>query len=177
MRSRTILFLVVTALVVAALAIAQNQSAPEKSDPLFFVKIAADIAGNVQGQSLDAFIAIYISEQNWASGLKDSDLGPFVKIKAAKPGRSAAIFFTAEKDAAICVFYDGKSPFGVVAVKSPAGGTLQPADIATAYKDVTQDMLKKADQHWQFTEGSGVNADDGTPLPAFRITKGPTKIF
>lgn len=172
MKSRSVVSLLATVLVFSVLAIAQNPSIPEKTSPLFFIKIAADVAGNVQSQSLDRFLAIYVSDENWASGAKDSDLGPFLKLKEAKPGRSAAFFFTQAKDAAICVFFDGKSPFGVVAVKAPAGGPLQPAEIAAAYKDVTQGMLKRSDQAWQFTEGGGVNADDGTALPAFQIAKG-----
>lgn len=173
MKSRSVVSFLATAIVFSALVTAQNPSAPEKPGPLFFIRIAADVAVNVQPQRLDKFLAIYVSDENWASGAKDSDLSAFLKLKEYKPGRSAAFFFTQAKDAAICVFLDGKSPFGVVAVKAPAGGSLQPAEIAAAYKDVTQGMLKRSDQAWQFTEGGGVNADDGTALPAFQIAKRP----
>lgn len=152
-------------------AVAQSQSTPEKPDPLFFVKIAADIAGNVQHDSLDGYMGIYLSEQNWPDGIKDSDLGPFLALKdvAAKPGRSAAFFFSSNKDAGICVYFDGKSPFGVVAVKG-SGGSIQASDISSAYKAVSKEMLKKGDQEWHFNE-SEINADDGAALPAFQIAK------
>lgn len=159
-------------MLISACAFAQNQPAPEKADPLFFVKTAADIAGNVQQRSLEGFLGIYVSEQNWGDGLKDGDLGPFLKVKEveAKPGRSAAFFFTEAKDAAICVYFDGKSPFGVVAVKAGNGGSIQAGDIAAAYKAVSKDMLKKASQELQFN-GIEINSDDGAALPAFQITK------
>ena len=178
MKSRTVVYLLLTALVVAALATAQNQPAPEKPDPLFFVKIAVDVAGNVQHDSLDRFTGIYVSEQNWVDGTKDSDLGPFLKLKEAeaKPARSAAFLFSPEKDAAICVYFDGKSPFGVVAVKAGTTGSIQASDVAAAYKPFSKDMLKKGDQEWHFNEGP-VNTDDGVALPAFQVTKRPAKIL
>lgn len=170
MKLRTALSLILAGVLGSALALAQTVPGPDKADSLSFIKTAADIAGNVQQQSLDTFLAIYVSEQNWGSGVKDGDLGPFLKIKEAKPGRSAAFFFNEAKDAAICVYFDGKSPFGVVAVKSASGAAIQPSEISAAYKDVSKDMLKKGDQEWHFTQ-NGVTADDGTSLPAFQITK------
>lgn len=177
MKSRTAVSFILPVLF-AALTVAQNPPAPEKVDPLFFVKIAVDVAGNVQHNSIEGYLGIYVSEQNWGDGARDGDLGPFLKLKEAeaKPGRSAAFLFSPDKDAAICVYFNGKSPFGVVAVKAPAGRSLQPADIAAAYKDVTHDMLKKGDQEWHFNEGP-INTDDGVALPGFQIAKGPAKIL
>jgi hypothetical protein len=170
MKSRVVVSLILAGILIAALAAGQNQSGAEKTDPLFFVKMATDVAGNVQHDSLDSHLGIYVSEQNWAAGLKDSDLGPFLKLKEAKASRSAAFVFSSNKDAAICVFFDGKSPFGVVAVRAGAGGGIQASDISAAYKPITRDMLKKGAQEWHFAE-TEVNADDGTSLPAFAITK------
>jgi len=160
-----------TGVLLSALALAQTQAAPEKADPLSFMKIAAEVAGNVQQQSLEGFTGIYVDAQNWAAGAKDSDLGPFLKLKdvPAKPGRSAAFFFTAAKDAAICVYFDGKSPIGVAAVKA-SGGSIKADDISAAYKRVSKDMLKKGSQEYHFTEG-GINTDDGTSLPGFQVSK------
>lgn len=157
-------------------AVAQNQSTPEKADPLFFVKTAADVAGNVQKSSLDGYLGIYVSEQNWQAGLKDSDLGPFLKLKEAKAGRSAALLFSSAKDAAICVYFDGKAPFGVAAVKAGTGGSggggggIQASDIAAAYQAVSKEMLKKGEQEWHFN-ADDVNTDDGVTLPGFQIAK------
>jgi hypothetical protein len=172
MKSRVVVSAILAVMLVSAFAVAQNQPAPEKADPLFFVKTAADIDGNVQHESLAGYLGIYVSEQNWAAGLKDSDLGPFLKLKdaEAKPGRSVAFLYSTNKDAAICVYFDGKTPFGVVAVRAGAGGSIQAADIAAAYKSVSKDMLKKGDQEWHFEENP-VNTDDGVSLPGYQISK------
>src|SRR5579864_734372 len=171
MKFRTVTSLAVTALLVSALALAQTQLAPEKGDALSFVKTAANIAGNVQQQGLQNFVGIYVDDQNWAAAAKDGDLGPFFKLKEAspKPGRSGVCFFSMAKDTAICAYFDGKTPFGVVAVKAPNGGAIKADSIEPAYKPVTKDMLEKSDHEWQFTKLDGLNTDDGVALPAFQI--------
>lgn len=156
----------------AVLAAAQNQSDPNKAvekEPLYFLKIAADVAGNVQNQPLNGYLAIYLDQQNWAAGLKDGDLGPFLKVKEAKPGRSAACLFSAAKDAAICVYFDGDTPFGVAAVRAGGSGKIEASDIAAAYKAVSKEMLKKGAEELRFEPGD-VATDDGQPLPAFLIS-------
>jgi hypothetical protein len=153
----------------AVLAMAQNQPAAEKKPPLFFLKIAADVAGNVQSQSLNGLLAIYINDKDWKEALKDSDLGPFVKAQEAKPGRSAGCLFSSSKDTAICVYFDGDVPFGVAAVRVGPSGKIEASDISAAYKAVSKGMLKKGKEDLSFTEGM-VNTDDGSPLPAFQIT-------
>jgi hypothetical protein len=148
---------------------APEKAVAEKKDPLSFVKIAGDVPDNVQSQSLNGYLAIYIDEKDWSEGLKDSDLGPFLKVKEAKPGRSAACFFSSGKDAATCVYFDGDTPFGVAAVKAGASGQIQASDITAAYKSVTKEMLKKGNAELDFSP-SDINTDDGTPLPAFQVT-------
>jgi hypothetical protein len=168
MKSQVAVLLLLAAVLVPA--IAQNQSNAENADPLFFVKIATQIAGNVQEGSLAGRLGIYVSEKDWAEGLKDGDLGPFLKLKDAKPGRSAAFIFSLTKDAAVCVYFDGKSPFGVVAVRAGSGGGIQADDISAGYKPFSKDMLKKGDQEWHF-ESAPINTDAGASLPAFAIEK------
>lgn len=158
-------------------SVALAQLSPEKDDALPFVKTAADVAGNVQQQSLESFIAIYVEEQKWADAAKDGDLGPFLKLEKASPkaGRSAVCFFSGGKDAATCVYFDGNSPFGVTAVKAANGGAIQANDIAAAYKPVSKDMLKKGDHNWQFTKLPGLNTDQGVALTAYQIS-GPNPL-
>ena len=146
-------------------------STPEKKVPLAFVKIAADVARNVQPQSLIGYLAIYIDSKAWDSGLKDSDLGPFLKVKEAKPDRSAVCFFSDTKDAATCVYFDGDAAFGVTAVKAGASGKIEAGDVRNAYKPVSKDMLKKGEQELLFEPGDA-NTDDGYPLPAFQVATG-----
>ena len=161
--------LILAAMLVPAFAFSQIQPAPDSADPLYFVRIAADATANIQHDA-DGRLGIYVSEQNWAEGLKDGDLGPFLKIKDAKPGRSAACLFTLAKDSAVCVYFDGKSAFGVAAVKAGDGGSIKPEDISAAYKAITKDMLKKSDKELHFNPGD-VNTDDGVVLPAFIVAK------
>jgi hypothetical protein len=173
---------ILAVLLTATLAAAQNQPATakpgaekltsEKKDPLLFVKIAADVAGNVQQAPLNGFLGLYIDPQNWASGLKDSDLGPFLKVQEAKPGRSAACLFSNAKDVAICVYFDGNTPFGVTAVKAGASGKIEANDVSAAYKAISKEMLKKGEQEVRFEPGEAAT-DDGQPLPAFQLATKP----
>jgi hypothetical protein len=186
MKAQVVVRLLLSLFLIAAAASAQNQpgqagarkppasptpSTPEKKVPLVFVKIAADVARNVQPQSLIGYLAIYIDSKAWDSGLKDSDLGPFLKVKEAKPDRSAVCFFSDTKDAATCVYFDGDTAFGVTAVKAGASGKIEAADVANAYKPVSKDMLKKGEQELRFEPGDA-NTDDGYPLPAFQVATG-----
>lgn len=161
--------LILAAMLIPALAFSQTQPAPDNADPLSFVKTATDIASNVQSDSLAGRLAIYISDKNWAEGLKDGDLGPFLKVKEAKAGRSAACIFNDEKNAVICVYFDGKDPFGVVSAKAGDGG-FKPAEISAAFKPVSKDMLEKGGQDLKFNSAD-VNTDDGVTLPGFLIVK------
>jgi hypothetical protein len=159
MKSRLVGSVILAVALVAAGAAQNqpNQGKSEKKGPLFFAKIAADIAVNVQHKSINGFLAIYVDEQDWAAGLKDGDLGPFLKVKEAKPGRSAVFIFSQEKDAAVCVYFDGDSAFAV----SVLGGKIEPVA-------VTKEMLKKGAEELKFSESS-INTDDGQPLPAFLV--------
>ena len=174
MKSRVLVPLIFAGILATTFAIAQNQPATQNTetqntDPLYFVRIAADVTANLQHDA-DGRLGIYVSDQNWAEGLKDSDLGPFLKIKEAKPGRSAAFLFSPAKDSAVCVYFDGKSAFGMVAVKAGGGGSIKPEDISAAYKEINKDMLKKSDKELHFSS-TEVNTDDGVALPAFMVAK------
>ena len=173
MKFRTVVSFALAGLLLSTLALAQTQLAPEKGEALAFVKTAADIAGNVQQQSLENFFAIYVDEQNWASAAKDGDLGPFFKLQEAslKPGRSGVCFFSQAKDTATCVYFDGKTAFGVVSVKAANGGAIPADSVAAAYKSVTKDMLAKSDKQWHFTKLDDFNADDGAALTAYQVTR------
>jgi hypothetical protein len=163
-----ILALAVLAGVVATAALAQNQP-QKKEEPLALVKIAADVALNVQHDTVTRSLGVYISSQNWGSGLNDGDLGPFLKVKEAKADRSAVCFFTEQKDAAVCVYFDGNTPSGVTAVKAGSSGKIEAGDVAPTYKPVSKDMLKKGAEELSFSENT-VNADDGQELPAFVVS-------
>jgi hypothetical protein len=165
---------VVLAGALAAAASVQNapnheQDKKDKNDPLAFIKIAADVAGNVQRETVSDSFGIYVGESNWASGVKDGDLGPFLKLKEAKPGRSAACLFTQAKDSAVCVFFDGQSPFGVAAARADLGGGIQAEAVSAAYKAVTKEMLKHT--AGLIFNATNVITDDGQVLPAFVVAE------
>jgi len=170
-----VLAFVMLAGALAAAASVQNETNQEKSrskdknDPLSFIKVAADVAGNVQRETVNKSLGLYVAEGNWASGLNDGDLGPFLKLKEAKPGRSAACLFTQAKDSAVCVYFDGQSPFGVVAVKAGANGGIQPQAISAAYKAISKEMLKHTAE-LTFTPTT-LATDEGQELPAFLVTR------
>jgi len=170
-----VLAFVMLAGALAAAASVQNETNQEKSrskdknDPLSFIKVAADVAGNVQRETVNKSLGLYVAEGNWASGLNDGDLGPFLKLKEAKPDRSAACLFTQAKDSAVCVYFDGQSPFGVVAVKAGANGGIQPQAISAAYKAISKEMLKHTAE-LTFTPTT-LATDEGQELPAFILTR------
>jgi hypothetical protein len=171
-----VLTLVILVVGFLASAGAQNQ-ADQAKDALVFVKIAATVASNVQHDTVNGSTGIYIDEEHWGTASKDGDLGPFVKVKEAKPGRSAACLFSESKDAAVCVYFDGKSAFGVAAVKAPAGSKIEAEAVAAAYKPVSKDMLKKGNEELNFRPAE-VATDEGQPVPAFLVTSlAKPKIF
>jgi len=133
--------LVLIALFVSSLTQAQNQASPAKSDPQSLIQIAVTVTSNAQHQSADGYVAIYIEPEKWPAGLKDSDLGPFLKLKEAKPGRSAVCLFSPSKDVAISVYFDDGAAFGITSAKANASGKIEASDITAGYK--AADYFKK----------------------------------
>jgi hypothetical protein len=172
MKLKVLAFIALTGALVAAAGLQsepKQEKDKDKNDPLSFIKVAADVAGNVQRETVNNSLGLYIDEGNWASGLKDSDLGPFFKLKEAKPGRSAACLFSQTKDSAVCVYFDGRSPFGVVAVKAGANGSIAADAVSAAYKAVSKEMLKHTAE-LNFTP-TNLATDDGQTLPAFVVAQ------
>lgn len=176
--------LLMAALLICATAIAgftqpKNQ-APPKDDPLLLVDTAVTIALRTQQQNFDGFVAVYISPENWDAALKDGDLGPFLKLKEKKPGRSAVVITppNANADApTVCVYFDGDKAFGVTAARSKDSAKPSVGDIADAYKAVTKAMTEKKGLEFELEPGQ-VSTDDGVPLRAYTInnaSRGPAK--
>ncbi|HJX83760.1 MAG TPA: hypothetical protein VJ723_05400, partial [Candidatus Angelobacter sp.] len=121
-------------------------------------------------QNVDGHLAIYIAPEKWAAGLKDGDLGPFLKLKEQKPGRSAVFIFSTSKDTAIGVYFDGGVAFGMTAVKAGSSGKIEPGDISAGYKAITDEMLKPTSKQFNF-DAVSMNTDDGESLAAYLIAK------
>jgi hypothetical protein len=163
------IFLLAATLAAPQVVLAQHKLDADGKQALPFVKIAADVARNVQQDSLNNFVAIYISYRDSDQALQDDDLAPFMKIKKAKPVsfRSTVCFFSAKKDVGICVYFDEKKPFGVVALKAGPNGKL--GDPASAYREVSRDMLAKNEHRLNFQEIT-VQTDTGSGLTGFQVT-------
>jgi hypothetical protein len=173
MKCRVLAPYIAAAFLLVGIATAQNKPATEKKDPLPLVKVASNIAVNSQQQDLDGFLAVYVDPESWASALKDGDLGPFLKVKEQKPGRSAVLFFPANKETGICVFFDGDSPVGVTAAKAK-NGKIEAGDISAGYKPLAKEMLNDTGQEYVFSKGD-LATDDGQPLEGFQVTRASKK--
>jgi hypothetical protein len=162
-------FIFAALLIASQAAQAQHKLDADGKEALPYVKMAADIALNIQQGSLNNFLAVFVSYRDSDQAAKDGDLGQFMKIKQAVPhgGWSAVCLFSSKKDSAVCVYFEEKTPFGVAAVKAGADGKL--GDAAAAYQHVTRDMRAKNEQKLNFAETT-VTTDYGAGLTAFQIT-------
>lgn len=160
---------ILAALSIVPVLMGQRKLDDDGKQALPYVKIAADVARNVQKDSLNNFLAIFISYRDSDQALQDDDLAPFMKIKKAEPMSywSSVCFFSAKKDTAICVYFDEKRPFGVVAVKAGPDGKM--GDVAAAYRAVSKDMLAK-NEHKLSLQEIIVHTDTGAGLTGFQVT-------
>jgi hypothetical protein len=156
-------------LLFASAAQGQHKFSPDAKEAIPYVKMATEVALNVQHNSLNNYLAVFVTYRDWDQAVKDGDLGPFMKLKEAEGmgGRSAVCLFSSKKDAAICVYFDDKRPFGLTTVKAGADGKL--GDPAAGYQRVTNEMRKKNDQKLNYVE-STVTTDYGAGLTGFQIT-------
>jgi hypothetical protein len=167
---KTTFLIVLAALLMApSVALGQHKLDADGKEALPYVKIAADVARNVQENSLNNFVAIFITYRDSDQARQDDDLAPFFKIKQAEPTTfwSTVCFFSAKKDAAICVYFDDKKPFGVTAVKAGPNGKL--GDAAGAYRKVSREMLAKNEHKLSFQE-TLIQTDTGAGLTGFQVT-------
>jgi hypothetical protein len=141
-----------------------------KASQAKLVAMTVGIASKVQQASLEGYLAILVDERSWTGALKDSDLGPFVKLSPAKTGRRAVLLMSPKADAVICVFYDEELPFGVAAAQSPKKGKkITDADAAASYKLVTPEMQTANEKSLGLTEGY-VKTDEGISMTTYQIT-------
>ena len=79
-------------LLFASFAVAQNppskEDQPSKEEPgLRYARLAVNAASATQHQSLEGYQAVFIDDKSWTTLSKDSDLGPFLKLKEQKAER------------------------------------------------------------------------------------------
>jgi hypothetical protein len=155
-------------LAVGILAVQLPSSAAQDKDALKFVRTAADVASNVQTGSIDGYTAIYIDEDNWKAASSDGDLGPFIQAQEAGAARSMACLFSAAKDNAVCVYFDGTRAYGVTALQSERNSPFTSTAASASYKALTPDLLRKAQGKISFSPNP-ITLDNGQPLKAFRV--------
>lgn len=142
-------------------------SAAQDKDALKFVRTAADVAINLQPDSIDGYLAIYVGPQNWHAASADSDLGPFIQAQEANPSRSLVCLFSATRSTAVCVYFDGARAYGT-ALKSKQNNSFTAADAAASYGSITRELLRKPPGTIDFSP-TNVNLDNGQELDAYSI--------
>ena len=136
--------------------------------PPDFVRIAAEVAQNVQSGPFATSIAIYVDAKSWHATTTDRDIGPFLRAQDEKPGRSAACLLSMDKKNAFCVYFDDATPYGFVALHGEAGKEFRSEDAAAAFKPVTPDLLKQTGTYR--INPLPVTSDNGAPMTAFLVS-------
>ncbi len=158
-------------LLLASLAVAQDQSSKKEDVGLRYAQMAVNVASTVQHQDLAGYFAIFVDDKQWTSLLKDKDIGPFLKLKDQKADRRAVIIASIldEKAPRVAVYFDGATATDM------AGYTPGPeAKIsADSLKPVPKDAAKASDaaKGWKLAPVEGIASDDGEALPAYQISK------
>jgi hypothetical protein len=147
---------------------------PQKKLPLGrdYVHVSANVARNMNHESVNTYNAAFFHQENWASGQKDSLFGPFLSLQEAKMNRAAVCMFNSTETDAVCVFFQDEAPYGALTLETPAGHPFDPKAIATAYKPVTADLGKEGTYSYTFKFIKGLVAmDDGTMVKSFFVTE------
>lgn len=155
-------------LAAAILAAQLPSSAAQDKNALKFVRTAADVATNVQSESIDGYTAIYVDPQNWTSASTDSDLGPFVAAQEASPSHGMACLFSRTKNDVVCVYFDDERAYGLTTIKSDRNNPITATAVAASYKQTTKEILKKAPGKIAFSQ-IVIDLDNGQRLDAYLV--------
>ena len=165
--------LIVAFLLTAAL-LAQGQTSKEDSVILNLARTAANVAANTLHRNISGYMAVYVDEKSWEKLSKDSDLGPVLKLKEAKAGRSMMLVMSSSDNTAprVAVYFEGMDARELVIVSPQPETTVEPL----AVKPVPKEALREVDaeQGLLFARGE-VNSDDGDPVVAYQITSSAKK--
>lgn len=161
-------------LLLASFAVAQAQDQSAKEDPaLRYARLAFNAASLTQHQSLEGYVAVFIDDKSWTTLSKDSDLGPFLKLKEQKAERRMVYFLGSAEGLRVVVYFDGPSATDVAAF-TPGPEAKISADLLKPVSKETPKANDAAATGWTFTR-EDVNSDDGDSIPAYRITKSEPK--
>ena len=151
---------------------AKTEPAKEESAILSTARTATSIAANTLNKKMDGYTAAYADDKSWEKLSRDNDIGPFLKLKEVKPGRSMVLLLSLTDDTAprVAVYLDGNEATGVIVVQP--GGKAE----ASAVKPVPKEALKDAvtEQGLTLTRGD-LTSDDGDPVIAYAIRSSTKK--
>jgi len=146
--------------------------AKQESAVLSSTRTAVNIAANTLSKKLDGYTATYADDKNWTALSSDGDIGPFLKLKEAKAGRSMVLLLNLTDGTAswVAVYFDGSEATGVITMAP--GGTAE----ASGIKPVSKEALKDAitEQGLTLTRGN-LTSDDGVPVVAYSIRSSGSK--
>jgi len=147
---------------------------PQKKLPLGrdYVHVSANVARNLNHESVNTYNAAFFHQENWASGQKDSLFGSFLSLQEAKMNRAAVCMFNSMETDAVCTFFQDEEPYGALTLETAAGHPFDPKVISAAYKPVTAELGKEGTFSYTFKFlKSMVAMDDGTMVESFFITE------
>lgn len=150
-----------------------GQTSLEDSVSLSLARTATNIAANTLHQNMAGYMAMYAPDKDWEKFSKDSDLGPFLKLIEAKPGRTMVLLLSLDNPGPrIAVYFDGMDILGM-AIFTPQPDA-QPE--ASAVKAVPKEALREidAEQGLLFARGV-VTSDEGDTILTYQITSSVKK--
>src|SRR5258708_17788447 len=92
--------LIIALLLTATTVLATGQATQEDALLLSLARTATNIAANTLHKNMAGYMAVYVDDKSWEKLSKDSDLGPVLKLKEPKPGRSMMLVMSADSAAA-----------------------------------------------------------------------------
>jgi hypothetical protein len=135
MKLRNLLF--IFPMIVAVFAEGQTAS-PDRNS---LEGMAIYIAANTLHQDISGLTTIMVDEKGWEKLSKDSDLGPFLKLREPKPGRSMVLVMPLNKMAErVAVYFEGRVASEMVVFAPRPDAVLD----ASAVKPVPQEAMKAA---------------------------------
>ena len=101
--------------------------------------------------------------------LKDSDAGVFVRYMAKIKSNVAVMAMPSQMTdgPAYCVYFNGRSPLGIVAFQADQTKTMKDEMVEKAYAAVSGTVPPT--EHPPVLKEGQVQADDGTPIPSYQI--------
>ncbi len=138
-----------------------------------YVRLASDVAYNMQRDSIDYYNGFIIDSSAWHNALSDKLFGAFLGAQDEKKGQALVCIMSELSNDATCVYFQDHKPFGVAALKVEVGHQYTVDEVKAAYKPITPELLQKhADKDKnKITDGQSV-LDNGTLIPAEIITEG-----